>query len=126
MKRAVVLTAALLLGLPGLLGTALTDDRQPDADPPPPKPKPVEPPRAGVLDDTIRKGIGFLLKDQNADGSWGTAERTKDLNIYAPVPGAHLAFRAADTALCVAALIETGGDRADVRAAIEKGEAWLL
>jgi hypothetical protein len=126
MKRAVVLAAALLLGLPGLLGTALTDDRQSDADPPPPKPKPVEPPRAGVLDDAIRKGIAFLLKDQNADGSWGTAERTKDLNIYAPVPGAHLAFRAADTALCLAALIETGGDRADVRAAVEKGEAWLL
>jgi len=50
------------------------------------------------------------------------------LNIYAPVPGAHHAFRAAVTAMAVTALIETGADakRDDARAAVDRGEAFLL
>jgi hypothetical protein len=67
-----------------------------------------------------------LLADQNPDGSWGSAERTKGLNIYAPVPGAHHAFRAAVTSLCVSALIEVDGDSDAVRQAIDRGEAWLV
>jgi hypothetical protein len=70
--------------------------------------------------------VAFLLKDQNRDGSWGTPTRTKDLNIYAPVPDAHHAFRAGVTALCVSALIEAGGESTDVRRAVERGEAWLM
>jgi hypothetical protein len=70
--------------------------------------------------------VTFLLKDQNPDGSWGSAERTKALNIYAPVPGAHQAFRTAVTSLCVAALIETGDRSQAVRQAIERGEANLF
>src|SRR5262245_61948275 len=73
----------------------------------PPQPIPVP---ADKLDAAIRRGVEFLLKDQNKDGSWGGPERTKGLNIYAPVPGAHHAFRGAVTALCVMALIEAGGD----------------
>jgi len=80
------------------------------------------------LEKSIQRGIGFLLKDQNQDGSWGTAHKTKDLNIFAPVPGAHHAFRSGVTALCVAALIETGvtTTNAEAREALERGEAWLL
>ena len=54
------------------------------------------------------------------------ARRTKGLNIYAPVPGAHHAFRVAVTALCVMALIEA--DLADPAAAgaLARGEAYLL
>ena len=97
----------------------------------PPHPEPVTPPRAEVLDAALRRGVAFLLKDQNKDGSWGTAERTKDLNIWAGV-GSHHAFRTAVTALCVSALIESSGthddhaDRAAVREAIERGEEYLL
>ena len=54
----------------------------------------------------MARGAAFLLGSQNADGSWGSARRTKDLNIYAPVPGAHHAFRLAVTSLCVKAMIE--------------------
>src|SRR5437867_2050391 len=57
------------------------------------------------LENSIQRGVAFLLKDQNQNGSWGTAQRTKDLNIFAPVPGAHHAFRSGVTALGVAALI---------------------
>jgi hypothetical protein len=91
-----------------------------------PRPRPVPPPAAGAIDSAIQRGVAFLLRDQNKDGSWGTPTRTKDLNIYAPVPDAHLAFRAAVTALCVSALIEVGGDGEPVRQAIERGEKWLL
>lgn len=80
------------------------------------------------LENSIRRGIRFLLKDQNKDGSWGTAHKTKDLNIFAPVPGAHDAFRSGTTALCVAALIETGvtETNSEAKQALERGEAWLL
>ncbi|PYI89399.1 MAG: hypothetical protein DME26_01370 [Verrucomicrobia bacterium] len=80
------------------------------------------------LEKSIGRGLEFLLKDQNKDGSWGSAQRTKDLNIYAPVPGAHDAFRCGVTALCVSALIDTGAADKDTaaKAALERGEAWLL
>ncbi len=89
-----------------------------------PKPSPPLPPEK--LQDAIRRGVAFLLKDQNKSGSWGSAQRTKDLNIYAPVPGAHHAFRTAVTALCVAALIEVDDGSEAVRKAIERGEEYLF
>jgi hypothetical protein len=85
-------------------------------------PVPISPPE---LEAAIARGVTFLLKDQNKDGSWGTAERTKDLNIIAGV-GSHLGFRAATTALCVAALIELDDGSPAVRQAIERGEEWLF
>ena len=76
--------------------------------------------------DSIRRGIAFLLADQNPNGSWGSATRTKGLNIYAPVPGAHHAFRAATTSLCISALLETAPQEEHVAEAIERAEQWLL
>src|SRR5207248_2422235 len=83
---------------------ATDKDKMPEPDLHPKSPEPVS---KETLEASINRGIEFLLKDQNKDGSWGSAERTKDLNIYAPVPGAHHAFRTAVTAMCVSALIET-------------------
>ncbi|MGQ9564592.1 MAG: prenyltransferase/squalene oxidase repeat-containing protein [Thermogutta sp.] len=91
-----------------------------------PKPLPVEAPSAEAVERAIRRGVDFLLLRQNRDGSWGSAQNTKGLNIYAPVPGAHQAFRAAVTALCVSALIDVNDPRSEVREAIDRGEAWLL
>jgi len=100
---------------------------QDDADEDPvPRPDPIPMPAIAELDSAMLKGTDFLLKDQNPNGSWGSATRTKGLNIYAPIPGAHDAFRAAVTAMCVSALIETGGDRPEVLDAINRGEAWLF
>jgi hypothetical protein len=86
----------------------------------------VEAPSHDALEKSVARGIEFLLKDQNEDGSWGSPERTKDLNIFAPVPGAHDAFRTATTSLCLSALYEVGGDRQDVAKAIERCEDWLF
>lgn len=83
---------------------------------------------AEAVEQAIRRGVEFLLADQNQDGSWGTAHNTKDLNIFAPVPGAHHAFRAGTTALCVSGLIESGWVEKDakVREALGRGEDWML
>jgi hypothetical protein len=76
----------------------------------------------------LERGVAFLLKDQNKDGSWGSPHQTKDLNIFAPVPGAHHAFRAAVSAMCVEALIVSGttGTNVSAAAALGRGEAWLI
>jgi hypothetical protein len=91
-----------------------------------PRPQSVPQPPPEDVAASIERGVAFLLADQNPDGSWGSAKRTKDLNIYAPVPGAHHAFRVAVTAMCVATLIEVDPRRDDIRPALERGEEWLL
>jgi hypothetical protein len=77
---------------------------------------------------SIDKGFDFLLADQNKNGSWGSPTRTKSLNIYAPVPGAHHGFRGAVTSLCVSAIIESGraADDPEIAAALVRGEDFLL
>ncbi len=91
-----------------------------------PKPKPIEPPSAEAIDKSIRRGVDFLLERQIRNGAWGSARRTKGLNIYAPVPGSHHAFRAAVTSLCISALIECGDERKEVTKAIDLAQKWLL
>jgi len=91
-----------------------------------PRLAPVAAAEPAELEASIDRGIKFLLEDQNADGSWGSAHHTKALNIYAPVPGAHHAFRTAVTAMCISALIETGRTDAETIASLERGEQWLL
>ncbi len=86
----------------------------------------VDAPGNLAIRDSIQRGIAFLLADQNRNGSWGSATRTKGLNIYAPVPGAHHAFRAATTSLCISALLETAPHEEPVTEAIERAEHWLL
>ncbi len=91
-----------------------------------PKPDPVPPPDRKEIDMAIRRGVDFLLEHQNPEGSWGSARRTKGLNIYAPVPGAHYSYRAAVTSLCISALIESGDPRKEVDEAINRAEDWLV
>src|SRR5215212_612229 len=95
-----------------------------------PKPEPITPPKPEELTSAIDRGIKFLLADQRPDGSWGSPEHTKGLNIYAPPPGAHDAFHTAVTSLVIMALIEAEPklpekDRPDVNKAIDRGAKWL-
>ncbi|MBC7352588.1 MAG: terpene cyclase/mutase family protein [Thermogutta sp.] len=112
-------------------GAVFAETPQTPPGPPPlategPKPPPAVPPSREEIDRAIRRGVDFLLLRQNRDGSWGSPHNTKGLNIYAPVPGAHQAFRAAVTSLCVAALIDVKDSRSEVQEAIDRGEAWLI
>ena len=96
-----------------------------------PVPEPIVPPPPEAIDAALARGVRFLLDDQNADGSWGSATRTKGLNVYAPIPGAHHAFRAGTTALCIMALAEYAESGIDahqdeVLAALVRAETWLV
>ena len=90
-----------------------------------PVPDAVTPPTSREVDQAIRRGVDFLVTEQNSNGSWGSATNTKNLNIYAPVPGAHQAFRSAVTGLAISALLRSGDQRPSISAAIERGESWL-
>ena len=82
----------------------------------------TEPVRARPIDQAIREGIAFLVRDQNDDGSWGTGLQTRGTELYSSVPGSHDAFRIGTTALCVMALREIGTEPA----AHAKGVAYLI
>lgn len=77
-----------------------------------------------AIDAAITRGVDFLLSHQNKNGSWGDATRTKDLNIYAPLPGAHQAFRAGTSGLALCGLIDSRDPRPEVSAAINQAAAW--
>ncbi len=87
------------------------------------KPKPVTPEE---IEQSIIRGVDFLVADQNKNGSWGGATRTKDINIYAPLPGAHHAYRAGATGLALSGMIDSGDTRTETTAAIEKCAEWSV
>lgn len=91
-----------------------------------PKLDPVPAPPLKKINASLRRGIDFLIEDQNKNGSWGSPTNTKGLNIYAPVPGAHHAFRAGVTSLCISALIELEPEHEDISPVIDKAEVWLF
>ncbi len=78
------------------------------------------------VQQAIDRGVEFLVKCQRESGAWGAATNTKDLNIYAPIPGAHDAFRMATTAMCVTALLESRTTDEKAVAAVDRAETWLL
>ncbi|MBK1884560.1 hypothetical protein JIN85_19245 [Luteolibacter pohnpeiensis] len=87
-----------------------------------------EKPDAVVNPETVatsmRRGVDFLVSHQNPDGSFGSARKTKDLNIYAPLPGAHQAYLAGSSGLALSGLLDSGDQRPEVLEAIRKGAAW--
>ena len=92
---------------------------------PPTLPK-LDAPTEEQIQTSMDRGVAFLLAVQNRNGSWGSATQTKGLNVYAPVPGAHHAFRAGTTSLCIAALAENESGNREVSVALDRAETWLL
>lgn len=78
------------------------------------------------IEAAIRRGVAFLVRTQNRDGSWGGTAPTLYLDIYAPGPGAYEAYQTSTSALVVSALSETGGDRPGVAEAIRRGTDYLV
>ena len=62
------------------------------------------PAKPGQFDRAFRRGVDFLLKTQNKDGSWGDHRVIGTWNILCPYPDGPLTFKTASTALCIAGL----------------------
>jgi hypothetical protein len=60
-----------------------------------------------TIDLSIKRGVGFLIATQHADGSWGTGTESHGNEVVAAVPGSHQAFKVAVTSLVVMALRES-------------------
>jgi hypothetical protein len=73
----------------------------------------------------VVRGLDFLVKTQNKNGSWGSPTKTKELNIMADI-GSHQAFRVGTTSLVLMALCENEKTRPELTPAIKRGEEWLV
>ncbi len=96
-----------------------------------PRPKPITPPAAGEVKKSIKRGVDFLLKTQRKSGAWGSPETGKYYQIWAPVPGAHHAYRTGTSALAVMSLVEAsslfpGEEQEKIEAAIDRAQRWLM
>lgn len=85
----------------------------------------IQAPTTDEIQAAITRGSDFLLGDQNPDGSWGSPDETRPFQVYAPIPGAHHAFKTAVTAMCVSALLETKPEDSAAIQAVAAGEEWL-
>ncbi len=92
----------------------------------PPEIGEIKGPTEAEIRVAIDRGVQFLLKTQNKDGSWGSHVTRRDFEIFAPIPGAHHAFRAATTSLCVSAMLENRADDSECRVAIKKALDFML
>jgi hypothetical protein len=63
------------------------------------------PVRASEVEDAARGGVRFLVKGQNADGSWGTLDFGRPWQVTLGTFASADAFRDATTALCCMALM---------------------
>lgn len=79
-----------------------------------------------AIEASIGKGVDFLIQHQNDNGSWGGPNRTKGLNIFAPLPDGHQAFHVASSSLALQGLLESRDQRPETLKTIAKAEKWLL
>jgi hypothetical protein len=106
-------TVAVFVALSGLLLLTLAP-RVTSAEAPPSLPEPsarpaTRPTTLPTIAQAVERGVAYLVKTQNQDGSWGTGRETRGFEVYSMVPGSHDAFRVATTALGVMALREAEG-----------------
>lgn len=74
------------------------------------------------LDADLHAAVQWLVKAQNADGSWGSHHSPRPIEVLCNVPGSHEAFRVATSALCVMALrdsVPSGGTGARAKTGVD-------
>ncbi|MEK6247549.1 MAG: terpene cyclase/mutase family protein [Planctomycetales bacterium] len=121
------LSAACLLA--ATVAIVVADEKpayRPPKELPIPRPESVEPPTSAELEDSIRRGVDFLIKIQYKNGAWGGPQNTKGSDVFAPIPGAHHGFRAATTSLGITALIQSGDTRQEAQDSIDRAEQWMF
>ena len=90
----------------------------------PPRPEPT--PEERELEKTASESLAWMVTNQNKEGSWGTHESPRPIEVLADVPGSHQAFQVATTALSVAALDGYPTDTAAKTQAVDRAIDWLL
>ena len=98
---------------------------------PTPTPTPTPPPawpRAEPVPVKVAVdgAVSWLVENQNKDGSWGTHESPRPVEVLASIPGSQEAFRVATTALCAMALRDCEQKTPPVQAAVESALDFLL
>lgn len=110
---------ALVLAVAAALGPAVRaqEPASPEAPAPPAAPGP------DAVRAAIDRGLAFLLKDQNRDGSWG-GPRNKTMTDSFANPETHHAWTVGTTGLVVMALARLG-EGPDAKVALERGLDYL-
>lgn len=88
---------------------------------------PIQAPAVDLRMKSLRAGVDFLLKEQNADGSWGSRALKGNVLILCPGTEGAAAFKIATLSLCLIGLQETPmRDEPAVQEALRKGYAYLV
>lgn len=96
-----------------------------------PKPEEVVPPSSAEIQRSIERGVQFLIDTQLEVGAWGRSETGKYYQIWAPIPGAHQAYRMGTTTLAISALLDArttcqGELRDEVEQSLDRAQQWLI
>lgn len=84
------------------------------------------PPAARVsVEEAVRAGVDFLVKNQNRNGSFGHDTIGRDYELWCDVPGGHMAFQAATTALCWMGMRDAPYQPEESKQAQERCLGWL-
>lgn len=72
------------------------------------------------------RGVDYLVKTQNKNGSWGTFESARADEVLLGTSASYQAFGDGSSALCVMALLKPSHERKDALKTLEKGIAYFL
>ena len=90
----------------------------------PPRPEPT--PEERELEKNASESLAWMITNQNKEGSWGSHESPRPIEVLADVPGSHQAFQVATTGLSVVALDGYPTDTAEKTQAVDRAIDWLL
>jgi len=90
------------------------------------RPAPEPTPEERALQQTTQAAVDWLVTNQNPEGSWGSHESPRPIEVLADVPGSHQAFQVATTALAALALEGCPIASEAKDKAVDRAMDWLL